>query len=199
LQVEQTKKYFDSIAKDYLRATASFPWNIIRKKEFRQMQVILADQAFQNTLELGCGAGFYTGLLSECTEEKVTAIDISLKMLEQFSYKNVEKVNSAIEEFTPPREFDLVFSVGSIEFLDSPKKFFKLAKESLGKNGTLIIVVPHKGFLTRSYQLFHLIGKREIKLYSRDELLSIAAEHQFSLAESHPFAPFNHYYQFKIK
>jgi SAM-dependent methyltransferase len=106
--------------------------------------------AVGRVLELGCGAGAYTGALTGAKE--VVAIDLSQRFLERVVFRYPEvKLARADAHHLPFAEttFDAVVSVGILEYLDHDRAFAEIVRV-LRPNGRLVIAAPNRHSLFRA-------------------------------------------------
>ena len=93
-------------------------------------------------VDLGCGTCEYTTAAKGAV--KIYAVDISEEMLgvcrkKLESFKQVEIINSPIENFTPSDVADLVIAIGIWEYVNPNKLYEKI--KNITKSGSKIIVV----------------------------------------------------------
>ncbi|MFC1700340.1 class I SAM-dependent methyltransferase [Patescibacteria group bacterium] len=101
-------------------------------------------------LDCGCGDGFYTMILSEVYDCKVTAMDYKQKLIDSAkkSVRNLEKVKFVIGDITKglPFEdntFDKVIFTEVLEHLNDEQQALEELKRVLKKGGKLALSVPH--------------------------------------------------------
>ncbi len=93
--------------------------------------------------EVGCA----TGNLLELTQEfipNLTAygIDVSKYSVAVCKEKGLEVSLAGIEEYTPKRKFDIIFSSETMEHLTDLKVFMEKVKKSMSNAGTFVFFVP---------------------------------------------------------
>lgn len=140
-----TMTLFDQTASTYDEWCKTPLGQLVDRME-KQMMVQLANpKQGEKALDLGCGTGIYTFLLSEMGVE-ATGIDISTAMLEAAKQKVLQKKQQVdfilgdIQDLPfPDQSFDLVISNIVLEFVESPKKVISEALRVLKPNGRLII------------------------------------------------------------
>ena len=98
---------------------------------------------FQRILEVGCGTGTYTQLLSdECREAKITAVDISKEMIDVAKKKVMGKNISFVVddgEYLPINgsKLDLITSNAVFQWFEDLRGTLKTFSEALDKKGML--------------------------------------------------------------
>lgn len=100
----------------------------------------------QKILEIGCGQGFNTFLLSKNKKNKVVGIDLSKKEIEiaKKRYPNVDfKVMNAEDLKFKSNSFDIVYAIEVLEHIDSLKKVLSEIKRVLKKGGWLMVSIPY--------------------------------------------------------
>jgi ubiquinone/menaquinone biosynthesis C-methylase UbiE len=94
-------------------------------------------------LDLGCGTGRFTGVLSAAFKTRMTGIDPSESMVARARSKNLTdvewKIGSAEKIPAEDGKFDMVFMSNVYHHLDDPDRAFKEIKRVLNKSGFLVI------------------------------------------------------------
>jgi SAM-dependent methyltransferase len=98
-------------------------------------------------LDLACGAGYGTALLSRDPQiTHAVGVDISAAAVEyaikRYPGKRVSYVCSEALEFLPKEQFDNIVSLETIEHVDEPEALFAHLVSLLAPNGRLIASVP---------------------------------------------------------
>lgn len=99
----------------------------------------------KNLLEIGCGNGGMTRLLSPKVE-KITAFDISrpsLDEVEKLGLPNVRTEQGLVENFQPGEKFDWVLMSEVIEHLRKPKETIDKAFEFVAPGGAMVLTTPN--------------------------------------------------------
>jgi ubiquinone/menaquinone biosynthesis C-methylase UbiE len=113
-------------------------------------------------LDIGCGTGVYTELISKCTQ-KAIGLDISKNMLE-YARKKRKGLNliHGDAHLLPFRNesFHLVVSIGLMEYVQKDIVLKEIAR-TMKKGGLLIIVTPNK------YSAYRLPIKIIAKIFRR--------------------------------
>jgi 2-polyprenyl-3-methyl-5-hydroxy-6-metoxy-1,4-benzoquinol methylase len=117
---------------------------------FPRINKWLKDTNTTKLLDLGCGNGALTSLISKegITSTGTDYSESGVKIAKE-TYTNVDFFQSSIE--TPllaeyHHKFDTVISVEVIEHLLLPRQLFERAKEALKPGGYLIVTTPYHGF-----------------------------------------------------
>ena len=102
----------------------------------------LPEDGITNILELGCGTGNYTVLLSrKFRKARIQAIDISRKMIEVAQKKlpepRIEFLTGDAEEMTTTGRFDLITSNAAFQWFENLERALGVYKEILVRDGFL--------------------------------------------------------------
>jgi trans-aconitate 2-methyltransferase len=117
----------------------------LRYKPFFDLIVHIQDKPNMKVVDLGCGTGELTNMLSEkLTNPSVKGIDSSKEMLEkakeftsiQFDQKTIK------EQINTGEKWDLVFANASIQWVDNHEKLFPKIISLLKPDGQLAIQMP---------------------------------------------------------
>ncbi|KIA93665.1 trans-aconitate methyltransferase [Flavobacterium sp. KMS] len=117
----------------------------LRYKPFFDLIAHIQDKPNMKVVDLGCGTGELTNMLSEkLTNPSVKGIDSSKEMLEkakeftsiQFDQKTIE------EQINTGEKWDLVFANASIQWVDNHEKLFPKIISLLNPDGQLAIQMP---------------------------------------------------------
>ena len=168
-----SKDYFDRIAEGYLDKSEKGLWAWMRKKEQTALMAAVEPFKGMTCLELGCGAGFYTKLLSQWAGSLLVVVDFSLLMLQHLNISGIKKIRGDIQRISFRRVFDRVVCAGAIEFLPDPDLFFINLKQYLSPNGVAILLIPRKGLFGYFYKMFHLSHGVKVRLFSKNDLRSL--------------------------
>jgi 2-polyprenyl-3-methyl-5-hydroxy-6-metoxy-1,4-benzoquinol methylase len=108
----------------------------------------------ETTLDIGCGAGFYTKEFANQSKQ-VTALDVSSEMLkiakkycsqelENTKYNNIEFMHSSLERSKLIHKYyDLVLGTFMLGYFKDLNIFFKKIKYTIKRNGKLIVSSLH--------------------------------------------------------
>ncbi|KIC03565.1 trans-aconitate methyltransferase [Flavobacterium sp. JRM] len=117
----------------------------LRYKPFFDLIAHIQDKPNMKVVDLGCGTGELTNMLSEkLTNPSVKGIDSSKEMLEkakeftsiQFDQKTIE------EQINTGEKWDLVFANASIQWVDNHEELFPKIISLLNPDGQLAIQMP---------------------------------------------------------
>lgn len=143
----------------------------IQKRMAERLMTSVRNHSPKKILEIGCGTGFLTKLLSEnlCFESFV-ALDI-VEDCEDYIHNinsNIKFTSADIEEFLKDNNetFDLIISNASLQWVENFETVVNSLKKILNPNGELIIST----FGTENFkEIYHVIGK-SLKYFSVNEL-----------------------------
>jgi len=98
------------------------------------MSLVFSHSQYKKILELGCGTGFYSGLLrNKFQDSHIVSIDISKEMTDIASQKipSINFLNKDIEILEPDfyEEFDLITSNSALHWLNNPRLFIEKLKK----------------------------------------------------------------------
>jgi len=136
-------------------------------------------------LEIGCGRGLLLKKLKR--DYLVKGIDISrsaIKSASKFIEKNRLKVMN-IEESQINGRYDVILAFDVLEHLKNPKRAIIKIRNSLKKEGVLILSVPNNygffGKIITSY--FNFIDRTHTSTYEREKWISLLKENGFKIEE----------------
>lgn len=125
-------QYFDARAEKYEQALKSPIISRSRADEHRILNWLVLNNFSHKdpVLEIGCGTGYYTLMLSNVCK-KVTAIDVSAGMLKVLNKKikmngtkNVEVFHTDFTQMNN-KKFNSVFCASVLGYVDEPENFIK--------------------------------------------------------------------------
>ncbi|OUL63631.1 methyltransferase domain-containing protein [Flavobacterium sp. AJR] len=117
----------------------------LRYKPFFDLIAHIQDKPNMKVVDLGCGTGELTNMLSEkLTNPSVKGIDSSKEMLEKAKeFTSIQFDQKTIEEQINTREkWDLVFANASIQWVDNHEELFPKIISLLNPDGQLAIQMP---------------------------------------------------------
>ncbi|HUQ85725.1 MAG TPA: SAM-dependent methyltransferase [Candidatus Limnocylindrales bacterium] len=158
------------------------PWKTqhpYNQKTFKQLIELIKLVPHQSILEVGCGQGSFTKLLTELSKD-VTVIDVSESAIKKASSeaKGAQFLVSSLENFYPKRRYDVIICAEILYYIKDERKAIEKLKE-LGDylvTSQYVFCLPHISFGTLKYEWalrkFPLI-KRNITTYHNPPTLTI--------------------------
>lgn len=136
---------------NYYKKEGSFVSRFLNKRT-EILLPLIGDVKGKTVLDLGCGNGVHIKLIApRC--ETITGMDISEKMLDETRKElrklGVNNYNLKICDVQKPLEvkkesFDLIISMGLLDYVESPKHVLKECHRILRDNGYIIFTIPKK-------------------------------------------------------
>lgn len=131
------ERNFSKHACDYDRHSKVQRWSA-----FRLIKGV-EPKKFLNILDIGCGTGNYTKLLSDkFLEAKIKAVDISDEMIKiarkKLEGRKIEFSVADAEEFSLEEKFDLISSNASFQWFQDLKKDLTKYKRALREKGVIL-------------------------------------------------------------
>jgi trans-aconitate 2-methyltransferase len=121
----------------------------IRYQPFFDLIELISDDGLENSIDIGCGTGEQTKILSEKFDRaNFLGIDSSPEMLlksPELETSNLHFVISSVEDFIAPgsdRKWDLIFSNAALQWSDNHEVLFTRLISMLSDNGQLAIQMP---------------------------------------------------------
>tara|TARA_Y100000294_G_scaffold155453_1_gene155680 strand:+ start:1173 stop:1775 length:603 start_codon:yes stop_codon:yes gene_type:complete len=179
--LNSTKDYFDSFAGEYSSKSHKGFCIGFRKKEEKAVLNAIAPSPGISYLELGCGSGYYTSLISKRSPSLLIAVDISQKMLKHLHVKKAKKVRADIQNVSFRQQFDRIICAGALEFLDDISVFLANMEGVLSTNGKMVLLLPRKGICGFFYKFFHSFHGVKVKLFTEKELKSVLVQGKWKL------------------
>ena len=131
------------------------PWNpeiyntfkSIRYQPFYDLISLISDENLNNCVDIGCGTGEQTAILSEKFKQaSFLGIDSSTEMLEKskdLEHENLRFEQTTIEEFADSdSKYDLIFSNAALQWSDNHVELFPKLISKLNDNGQFAIQMP---------------------------------------------------------
>ena len=180
---------------------------IIYKRVVTYLKKKIVGKKKINILEIGCGSKIYKDYLFEHNYEGLDLPhDEKITRAKWTNKSNLPEIEIKLENFKPKKNYDLIFSVGTIFMLDDKdlENFIKIISE-LKKNGGEVIIFDYKtktingliknqndGFVYRQNNYLELIKNKfeenflqiDIEWCSNNFLKNITKE-TFGLNKSH--------------
>ncbi len=161
----KANKYFSVHSKEYDKKRKRGVLGKIVEKEKKIVLELLKVKSGDSVLDLGCGAGYYAGILKEKGAD-VFGVDISQEMIIMLKNKGIQGIKGDIQKIYLGKKFDKVLCAGALEFVEHPEMVVKNAAAHLRKNGLFVLLYPKPSFFGRVYQLYHLSHGMRIRLFS---------------------------------
>lgn len=142
---------------------------IVQKMMAEKLVGMLPKIKFESILELGCGSGVLTKeLLRQKEFRKYCAVDIVRECGEYISKisERIDFVCSDIEEINLNKEYDLIISNASIQWVSDLKKFIQNTASFLAKDGYFVFTL----FSKNNYNELNRFVKTPLIYYSPDEI-----------------------------
>jgi len=177
---ERTKNYFNKKSQNYNINKSKGLWNFLSKKELFFVRNLLNLNQNDNVLDVGCGSGFYSELISK-KNVSVLGIDISEKMIAEYNKNGFNGFVADAESVNLNKKFSKILVAGVIEFTKNPVNLLKNLKSQLKSEGEIVLIYPNNNLLGFLYKLFHLFHGINIKLFSRTKILSLLKKNNLSL------------------
>lgn len=131
------------------------PWNPnvynqfkdIRYQPFFDLMALISEENLKSAVDLGCGTGEQTKILSErFPNANFVGIDSSTEMLEkskELESDNLHFTKSTNEEFTNSEgNYDLIFSNAALQWSDNHEDLFPALLSKLSENGQFAVQMP---------------------------------------------------------
>ena len=166
----EVAEYFNQIAKDYFDKSISWPWSWLRRREVNAVRLLLAIRPGSKVLEFGSGSGYYTRLLLCWGASHVIAVDVSREMISRLPSLRVTGVIGDAANTIVDGKYEYILALGLLEFVHSPMAVLSNIGKNLADNGSVLILVPEKGFFGILYKLFHRRHGIKIHLFTRTEI-----------------------------
>jgi len=129
---------FDNISGQYKEKS------LVQQKAALKLLDILKVGCTDSAIDVACGPGHITNLLSKVTSGRVIGIDISEGMIKQAKalYPEIEFRQVAAEDMDYNNEFDIAFCNSALPWFRDPAKAIKAVFKSLKKSGRLGLACP---------------------------------------------------------
>ncbi|WP_286858672.1 MULTISPECIES: methyltransferase domain-containing protein [Sphingobacterium] len=154
------------------------PWNPdvynqfkdIRFKPFYDLSELIASEVTMKAVDLGCGTGEQTAILSDrFPQATFLGIDSSPEMLSASSKLENERLrfeNGNVENFLEMAgSWDLIFSNAALQWLDDHRVLFPRLISKLSSGGQLAIQMPYQPENVLNKLLFELAGEEPYRSY----------------------------------
>jgi ubiquinone/menaquinone biosynthesis C-methylase UbiE len=149
---ETMKAFYDEIAKGYDREQEEFGFVRIPEREIVMDAIDKVARKDWSVLEIGAGTGRFTLEIAPLVK-RITAIDVSPKMLDCLSQKltdrgvtNIRQMCGDFMETTFDEKYDLIVGFSAIEYIKDKQALFAKISNLLAPGGHLIITTSHNTF-----------------------------------------------------
>ncbi len=199
---ESTSRFFDSDATGF--AHSRWFGTPVARSDYAMTEALLLRYlqpgAQDAVLEVGCGPGVWTALISQRVRT-VTALDVSQQMLaearQRVSGGSVSYVHRDVMEYESSTAFDKLYSVRAIEYIPDKPALAEKLHSLIRPGGRLVIVTkPRNSVLIWRRELLDRLGRRPPEnavalrslLYPLDpgEMASVLAAAGFQLSTVAP-------------
>ncbi|WP_293955478.1 MULTISPECIES: methyltransferase domain-containing protein [unclassified Sphingobacterium] len=145
----------------------------IRFKPFYDLAELIVGDTILNAVDLGCGTGEQTAILSEkLAEADFLGIDSSAEMLSGSHQLETERLKfrqSSVEKFlNEPRTWDLIFSNAALQWLENHQALFPQLISKLNAGGQLAVQMPYQPENILNKMLFELGNEEPFCTYLND-------------------------------
>lgn len=157
------------------------PWNPdnynqfkdIRFKPFYDLAELIVGDTVLHAVDLGCGTGEQTAILSKkFAEANFLGIDSSAEMLSESHRLETESLKfgqSSVEKFlAEPRTWDLIFSNAALQWLEDHQVLFPQLISKLNAGGQLAVQMPYQPENILNKILFELGNEEPFRTYLND-------------------------------
>ncbi|MDR6737062.1 methyltransferase domain-containing protein [Sphingobacterium sp. 2149] len=157
------------------------PWNLnsyyqfkdIRFKPFYDLAELIVGDNVLDAVDLGCGTGEQTAILSEkFTNINFLGLDSSAEMLSHSYYLQTEHLKfrqSTVEKFVAePSTWDLIFSNAALQWVDDHRVLFPQLISKLKLGGQLAVQMPYQPENILNKILFELGNEEPFRTYLND-------------------------------
>lgn len=129
---------FDNVSGEYGRKS------VTQKKAGKKLLELLHLNGGESILDVGCGPGHLTGMISEATTGRVVGVDISSGMVEQarVSYPGLEFNCLAAEDLDFDSEFDIVYCNSTLQWFRDAGRAVEAMCRSLKPGGKMGVACP---------------------------------------------------------
>ncbi|KKO88710.1 trans-aconitate methyltransferase [Sphingobacterium sp. Ag1] len=154
------------------------PWNPtvynqfkdIRFKPFYDLSELVTADKIEHAVDLGCGTGEQTAILSEqFSQATFLGVDSSAEMLSKSHQLETERLKfrqSSVENFlAEPKTWDLIFSNAALQWLEDHQVLFPKIISKLNAGGQLAIQMPYQQENILNKILFELSMEEPYRSY----------------------------------
>lgn len=141
----------------------------------------------KHTLDIACGAGYGTYMLSQAGAAHVDGVDIGDAMIayaqSHYAAPNITFYNGSITDFGQEATYDVVTSFETIEHVEDYSAALKNLYRALRPGGTLIISTPNRPMSWRPVKSLHDKPRNpfHVREFNLSEFTDIVRQHGFEL------------------
>lgn len=128
-------------------------------------------------LDVGCGKGEFLSFLSAGGYKELVGIDLFID--DENIPNDVNIIQTSLEDYSPSKKFDVIFSNHSFEHMENPLENLKCYEKLLKKNGLIFIRIPIKSnFIWKKYGVnwFQIDAPRHFFLYTVESFKILASK-----------------------
>lgn len=169
----------DLIKKRFSKSLKTYNDNAHAQNQMARRLVYEVNNNFKSVLELGCGTGFVTSEIFSDELECYDAIDI-VKGCEKYTKNLSEKINficDDIETYTPTRNYDLIISNATIQWIENLTEFIDKYMKYLNSDGVFGFTLFGKD----NYIELKSFVDSGLKYYSTDEIKTLFKKYKIKL------------------
>ena len=164
---EATMHHYAATARGYEWRSAGFPWSLVKNRERSAVLRALGSVLGEETLDLGCGIGYFTTALLAAGASRVFAVDACREMLDQVPASDrVTTILARAEEFDLPARVPAAICAGMLEFVEQPRAVLERARRAVAPSGRMSVLVPGDRLGARLYRRFHRRHGIEVRLFA---------------------------------
>ncbi|MBW2646650.1 MAG: malonyl-ACP O-methyltransferase BioC [Deltaproteobacteria bacterium] len=169
-------EYKERIRQSFSRAAPTYDHYAFIQKAVAGILIDRLDgRLFQNILEVGCGTGNYTHMLTQrFSEAYITAIDFSGAMIARAAEKlnNNERVCLCVEDaetfsFKTEQGYDLITSNSTFQWLTDFKKVIKHYKTLLADEGLILFSMMGPETFYELHEVMEEVLPEKVKISAR--------------------------------
>lgn len=127
----------------------TFEWTLREQSAKRFIQYLTVKDKRLKILEIGCGNGWFTNLISQIQDIEVVGLDINIVELQQaskvFNRKNVQFIYKDIFEFQEffKHQFDVIVLNASVQYFENFEILLNCLRYYAKKQGEIHIIDSH--------------------------------------------------------
>lgn len=183
------KEHFDLVASDYdQRASRGF-WGWLKAKEVSSVLATVGKPT--NILDIGCGTGIYAAHISaQVPACQFMGLDKSSAMIQEFEKRGFSgKCVNLETSFFSQGSFDLILSLGLLEFVRDLGFIQETIKRSSAQGTRFLVLVPKFNFLNVFYLLYHRLKGNRVHLRTTNTYTRVFAKDGFEFKTSMDVTP----------